>query len=41
MATIISIDPDTFIGEEPLGQGTYEVLVNVVIKGCYIAVSVC
>jgi hypothetical protein len=33
MATILSIDPDTIIGEEPLGQGTYEVLVNVAIKG--------
>jgi hypothetical protein len=33
MATILSIDLDTVIGEEPLGQGTYEVLVNIAIKG--------
>jgi hypothetical protein len=32
MATILSIDPDTVVGEEPLDQGTYEVLVNVVTK---------
>lgn len=32
MATILSIDPNTVIGEEPIGQVTYEVLVNVAIK---------
>jgi hypothetical protein len=32
MATILLVDPDSVIGEEPLGQGTYDVLVNVAIK---------
>jgi len=32
MATILSIDPDTVVGEERLGQQAYEVLVNVAIK---------
>ena len=31
-ATIISVDPDTIVGGEPLGPGTYEVLVNVAIR---------
>ncbi|XP_048554298.1 uncharacterized protein LOC125535282 [Triticum urartu] len=31
-ATIISIDPDTIVGGETLGPGTYEVLVNVAIR---------
>ena len=31
-ATIISIDPDTSVGGEPLGPDTYEVIVNVPIK---------
>ena len=31
-ATIISVDPDTIVGEEPLGPGTYEVVVNVAIR---------
>ena len=26
------VDPDTIVGEEPLGPATYEVLVNVVIR---------
>ena len=31
-ATIISVDPDTMVGGEPLGPATYEVLVNVAIR---------
>ena len=31
-ATIISVDLDTIVGGEPLGPGTYEVLVNVAIR---------
>ena len=31
-ATIISVDPDTIVGGEPLGPATYEVLVNVAIR---------
>ena len=31
-ATIISVDPDTIVGGETLGPGTYEVLVNVAIR---------
>jgi hypothetical protein len=31
-ATILSVDPDTIVGGEPLGPGTYEVIVNVAIK---------
>ncbi|KAM0898137.1 hypothetical protein ACQ4PT_022102 [Festuca glaucescens] len=31
-ATILSVDPDTTVGGEPLGPGTYEVIVNVAIK---------
>jgi hypothetical protein len=32
LAKILSIDQDTVVGEEPLDQGTYEVLVNVATK---------
>ncbi|KAE8771910.1 hypothetical protein D1007_56154 [Hordeum vulgare] len=31
-ATIISVDPHTIVGKEPLGPGTYEVVVNVPIR---------
>ncbi|KAM0830534.1 hypothetical protein ACQ4PT_066145 [Festuca glaucescens] len=31
-ATVLSVDPDTIVGGEPLGPGTYEVIVNVAIK---------
>uniref|UniRef100_A0ACD5W1C7 Uncharacterized protein n=1 Tax=Avena sativa TaxID=4498 RepID=A0ACD5W1C7_AVESA len=31
-ATILSVDPDTVVGGEPLGPATYEVIVNVAIK---------
>ena len=31
-ATIISVDPDTIVGREPLGPETYEVIVNVSLK---------
>ena len=31
-ATIISVDPDTIVGREPLGPETYEVIVNVPLK---------
>jgi hypothetical protein len=31
-ATFLSVDPDTIVGGEPLGPGTYEVIVNVSIK---------
>jgi hypothetical protein len=31
-ATILSIDPDTVVGKEPLGPATYEVVVNVAIR---------
>ena len=31
-ATIISIDPDTIVGRDPLGPDTYEVIVNVSLK---------
>ncbi|KAM3271200.1 hypothetical protein ACQJBY_041774 [Aegilops geniculata] len=31
-ATIISVDPDTIVGGEPLGPATYEVIVNVAIR---------
>ena len=30
--TVLSVDPDTIVGGEPLGPGTYEVIVNVAIK---------
>ena len=31
-ATILSIDPDTIVGREPLGPHNYEVIVNVSLK---------
>jgi hypothetical protein len=31
-ATILSVDPDTIVGREPLGPATYEVVVNVAIR---------
>lgn len=31
-ATVLSVDPATTVGGEPLGPGTYEVIVNVAIK---------
>jgi hypothetical protein len=31
-ATVLSVDPNTIVGGEPLGPGTYEVIVNVPIK---------
>lgn len=31
-ATVLSVDPDTTVGGEALGPGTYEVIVNVAIK---------
>jgi hypothetical protein len=31
-ATVLSVDPDTIVGGEPLGPGTYEVIVIVAIK---------
>uniref|UniRef100_A0ACD5W6G2 Uncharacterized protein n=1 Tax=Avena sativa TaxID=4498 RepID=A0ACD5W6G2_AVESA len=31
-ATVLSVDPDTIVGGEPLGPATYEVIVNVAIK---------
>jgi hypothetical protein len=31
-ATVLSIDPDTVVGGEPLGLATYEVVVNVEIR---------
>ncbi|KAM0901406.1 hypothetical protein ACQ4PT_019962 [Festuca glaucescens] len=31
-ATVLSVDPDTLVGGEPLGPTTYEVIVNVAIK---------
>ncbi|XP_051199238.1 uncharacterized protein [Lolium perenne] len=31
-ATVLSVDPDIIVGGEPLGPGTYEVIVNVAIK---------
>lgn len=31
-ATVLSVDPDTIVGGEPLGPGIYEVIVNVAIK---------
>jgi hypothetical protein len=31
-ATVLSVDPHTIVGGEPLGPGTYEVIVNVAIK---------
>jgi hypothetical protein len=31
-ATILSVDPDTVVGGEPLGPAIYEVVVNVAIR---------
>ncbi|KAK1650158.1 hypothetical protein QYE76_067963 [Lolium multiflorum] len=31
-ATVLSVDPDTLVGGEPLGPATYEVIVTVAIK---------
>jgi hypothetical protein len=31
-AIVLSVDPDTIVGGEPLGPGTYEVFVTVAIK---------